>query len=92
MRIEKAIIVGTFGSLFSVEQVQERLKRLQDVVYKVIDGRTLIVRIRDPRDEALRQRVCEIILSCKGYVEPEISKAPKDKKGKIGPLDYPIFG
>ena len=92
MKIEKSIIVGTFGSFYGVEQVQDLLKSLRDVAYKVIDDRTLIVRIRDPKDETLRQRVYEIIRSCKGYVEPELPKATKEKKGKISPLDYPIFG
>ena len=92
MRVEKAIILGTFGSLYGVERVQDLLRGLRDVAYKVIDDRTLIVRMRDPKDETLRQKVHEIIRSCKGYVEPELPKAAKDKKGKIGPLDYPIFG
>ncbi|MBI2183904.1 MAG: hypothetical protein HYU39_02980 [Thaumarchaeota archaeon] len=92
MSIEKSVVIGTFGSLYSIEQAVESLKSLQDVAYKVVGNHTLIVRIRNPRDESLRKKIQEIITSSKGYVEAEMPKTAKSKGGKISPLDYPVFG
>lgn len=92
LKTEDSLVIGTFGSLYSVERATEKLQTLTDVAYKVIENRTLIVRVRNPRDEALKERIKEIIRSSKGYVEPQLPKATKSGKAGLSPLDYPIFG
>ncbi|MBI4258922.1 MAG: hypothetical protein HY619_08195 [Thaumarchaeota archaeon] len=92
MSNEKSLVIGTFGSLYATEQAVESLKALQNVAYKMIGNHTLIVRMRNPRDNTLRHKIQEIIRSSKGYVEAEMPKTMGSKAGKISPLDYPVFG
>ena len=92
-KIENSIMLVTFGSQYAMEQAISKMKELSDVTWRIIDGWTLVVRFDHPKDNALRKKVSELILSSSGYIEKDLSLLTKKKsKGGASPLDYPIFG
>tara|TARA_B100000315_G_C14289826_1_gene456873 strand:+ start:348 stop:653 length:306 start_codon:yes stop_codon:yes gene_type:complete len=93
---EKNYILCTFGNIFSLEQAINELKQINEIKYKVVDNWTLIIKLINSK-ENLRKNISDIIISHKGYVEPNMNKLypqnkKKNKKDQMNPLDYPIFG
>lgn len=63
-------LTAVFGNEWALERALQKLAGEKNASYQVADRRTLTVRLRR-KDEALRERVVDLIRAAYGHVEEE---------------------